>query len=382
MSTSTSPSNARCNLPVFRALLLASSFAAADVAIAKDIVIAQIAPLTGVQAVAGKAYAAGLRLGFDAANATGGINGSPLRLVSVDDAYKPEDTVRLAKEAIARESPVAFAATVGTANADALIKAGVMTNSGIPLIGPSSGATSVIGQPGVFVTKASYADEVNQLFITLSSMGLTRVAVLFQDDGYGRDLLASATALAPNYKIELLAKSPYDRITGNVEPAVTALLRVDAQVIFLAAISAPAASFIKAYKQRGGNAMLIGPSPIDLSYLQKQLSKELLRGYVASTVGPVESRTSLPIIREYLKLKAASPSSDYGTRSLEGYVTARVIVAALQRGKATPEGLSTALKGLRALDLGGMSVDFADLKRGGSSYVDFVTIDRMGAIIR
>ena len=382
MLTSNPPATARYNAPLLLSLLFGMSFAAATAAFAKDIVVAQIAPLTGVQGAAGKAYAAGLRLGFDAVNASGGIHGSRVRLVSVDDAYKPEDTVRLAKETIARESPIALAATVGTANAEALIKAGVMTSSGIPLIGPSSGATSVIGQPGVFVTKASYADEVNQLFITLSSMGLTRVAVLFQDDGYGRDLLASAMALAPTYKIELLAQSPYDRITGNVEPAVAALLKVDAQVIFLAAISAPAASFIKAYKQRGGNAMLIGPSPIDIAYLQQQLSKELLRGYVASTVGPVESRTSLPIIREYLKLKAASPSADYGTRSFEGYVTARVIVTALQRGKATPEGLSASLKALRALDLGGMSVDFTDLKRGGSSYVDFVTIDRTGAMLR
>lgn len=366
----------------YRLFVMAVVLASATAVSAKDIVVAQIAPFTGVQASAGKAYAAGLRLGFEAANAGGGINGSPLRLVSVDDAYKPEDTVRLAKETIARESPVALAATVGTANADALIKAGVLTESGVPLIGPSSGANSVIGQPGVFMTKASYADEVNQLFVTLHGMGLSRVAVLYQDDGYGRDLLASATALAPKYQIELVGKSPYDRISTNVEPAVNALLKVDAQVIFLAAISAPAANFIKAYKQRGGNAMLIGPSPVDISYLQKQLSRELMRGYVASTVGPVESRTSLPIIREYLKLKAAHPSPDYGIRSFEGFVTSRVIIAALQRGKATPDGVSQALKTLRALDLGGMSVDYADLKRGGSAYVDFVTIDRTGAIVR
>jgi branched-chain amino acid transport system substrate-binding protein len=378
----TAPSAPKALLSCLPALLIGLGLAASSVAAAKDIVIAQIAPFSGVQASTGKAYAVGLRLGFDAANATGGINGSPLRLVSVDDAYKPEDTVRLAKETIARENPVALAATVGTANADALIKAGVLTTSGVPLIGPSSGANSVMGQPGIFLTKASYADEVNQLFMTLSGMGLTRVAVLFQDDSYGRDLLASATTLAPKFNIEVIAKSPYDRINGNVEPAVNELLRVDAQVIFLAAISAPAANFIKSYKQRGGNAMLIGPSPVDVSYLQKQLSKELLRGYVASTVGPVESRTSLPIVREYLKLKAANPSADFGTRSFEGFVTARVIIAALQRGKATPEGVSAALKALRAFDLGGMNIDFADLKRGGGSYIDFVTIDRRGAIIR
>jgi len=350
--------------------------------VAKDIVIAQVAPQSGVQASAGKAYAAGLRLGFTATNASGGINGSQIRLVTVDDAYKPEETVRLAKEVIAKENPVALAATIGTANAEALIKAGIISDNGMTLVGPSSGATSVMGQPGVFLTKASYADEVNQLFATLSGMGLNKVAVLYQDDGYGRDLLNSAAQLTPKYKVELVARAPYDRISGKVEPAVNTLLKTDTQAIFLAAISAPAAEFIKQYKQRGGTAMLVGPSPVDVAYLQKNLSKELVRGYVASTVGPIESRTSLPVIREYLKLKAANPSSDYGVRSFEGYVTARVLVAALQRSKPTPEALASALRSIRAMDFGGYNVDFSDLKRGGSSYVDFVTIDRTGSLVR
>ena len=364
----------------FSAWLLVATGAAG----AKDIVVAQIAPQTGVQASSGKAYTAGLRLGFDSINAAGGVNGSLIRLVTLDDGYKPDETVRLAKEVIAKENPVALAATVGTANAEALIKSGILSDTGLSLVGPSSGATSVIGQPGIYLTKASYADEVNQLFAQLSSMGLTRIAILYQDDGYGRDLLASATLLAPKYKVELIARSPYDRVTANVEPAVTALLRADAQAIFLAAISAPAAEFIKQYKKRGGNAMLVGPSPVDVAYLQKQLTKEQVRGYVASTVGPIDSRTSLPVIREYLKLKAAHPSPDYGARSFEGYVTARVLIAGMQRSKGagTPETLSLALRNLRAMDLGGYSVDFSDLKRGGSGYVDFVTIDRLGALVR
>lgn len=351
---------------------------------AKDIVIAQIAPQTGVQASSGKAYTAGLRLGFDSVNASGGVNGSLIRLVTLDDGYKPDETVRLAKEVIAKENPVALAATVGTANAEALIKSGVLSDTGLSLVGPSSGANSVIGQPGIYLTKASYAEEVNQLFAQLSSMGLNRIAVLYQDDGYGRDLLNSAAALAPKYKVDLVARSPYDRITGNVEPAVTALLKADAQAIFLAAVSAPAAEFIKQYKKRGGNAMLVGPSPVDVAYLQKQLSKEQVRGYVASTVGPIDTRTSLPVIREFLKLKAGHPSPDYGARSFEGYVTARVLIASLQRSKGagTPETLSLALKNLRSMDLGGYSIDFSDMKRGGSGYVDFVTIDRAGALVR
>ena len=69
---------------------------------AKDIVVAQIAPQTGVQASSGKAYTAGLRLGFDSINASGGVNGSQIRLVTLDDGYKPDETVRLAKEVIAK----------------------------------------------------------------------------------------------------------------------------------------------------------------------------------------------------------------------------------------------------------------------------------------
>ena len=102
---------------------------------AKDIVVAQIAPQTGVQASSGKAYTAGLRLGFDSINAAGGVNGSLIRLVTLDDGYKPDETVRLAKEVIAKENPVALAATVGTANAEALIKSGILSDTGLSLVG-------------------------------------------------------------------------------------------------------------------------------------------------------------------------------------------------------------------------------------------------------
>ena len=53
----------------------------------------------------GKVYTADRWLGFTAANANGGINGVPVRLVTVDDAYKPEETVRLARELLSKESP-------------------------------------------------------------------------------------------------------------------------------------------------------------------------------------------------------------------------------------------------------------------------------------
>ena len=63
-----------------------------------DIVIGQVAPFSGTQAVSGQAIHAGAKLYIDSVNAAGGVRGQKLKLVTRDDAQKPEDTVRLVKE--------------------------------------------------------------------------------------------------------------------------------------------------------------------------------------------------------------------------------------------------------------------------------------------
>ena len=96
----------------------------------------------------------------------------------------------------------------------------------MPLVGPSSGAGSVIGQPGIYSAKASYADEVNQLFSRSTAWGcrVSRCSI--------RTMATAATcSTAPTRAGQVQghagARSPYDRITGNVEPAVNEMLKVD-----------------------------------------------------------------------------------------------------------------------------------------------------------
>ena len=95
---------ARQNLAATVAAVSVAWLGQTGVAYGKDIVIAQIAPQTGVQASAGKAYTAGLRLGFESVNAAGGINGSQIRLVTLDDGYR---TKRFAwqKKSLPKKAP-------------------------------------------------------------------------------------------------------------------------------------------------------------------------------------------------------------------------------------------------------------------------------------
>ncbi len=144
--------------------------------------------------VTGRAINAGAKLYFDSINAKGGVRGRPVSLVTRDDGQNPVETVRLTKELIAGDSPVAMIGTVGTTNLEALAKDGVLQQRKVTMVGAVSGAASVAQADGMHVVKASYHDEVARLFSQLNQLGIKNVGLVYQDDGLGQDVLKGAEA--------------------------------------------------------------------------------------------------------------------------------------------------------------------------------------------
>jgi ABC-type branched-subunit amino acid transport system substrate-binding protein len=349
---------------------------------AKEIVVAQVAAFTGAQAGSGKAIRAGIKLYFDHVNGTGGIGGDRIKFVSYDDGYKSEETVRLIKEILANQAPVAFIGVLGTANNEAIIKDGVLTRANVPLVGAISGASSMIGAPNVFVTKASYRDEVKRLFGLLSLIGLSRVAVVYQDDGFGRDILSGAEIAAPQTRINLVAKAPYERNTTKVEAAVKDVLKSDAQVVYLGAVTSAAVEFVKQYRQGGGSAQIYGVSVIDVDAMKRNLSSDLTAGYGFGVLWPPTNARSFAMIREYQQLLAATKDPDLAERSVEGFVAAKVLVHALRQTRASPSAVAKVVRAMKSVDLGGFFIDFTQADRTGSQYVEFAIVGKGGHILR
>lgn len=347
------------------------------------LVVGQVAPFSGPQAVSGKAIHAGIKLYFDAVNARGGINGRPLKLVTRDDGQKPEETVRLTRELIAAESPVALMGTIGTANLEALHKDGVLQSARLSLVGALSGAHSIVQASNIHIVKASYHDEVAHLFKQLAANGLKRVGLLFQDDTYGRDVIAGAEAAAQKHGIELAVRSGYPRNTVAVEKAVSEIAAANVQVVLLASTTAPAIAFVRQYTAAGGKGTIYGLSVIDTDVVLGELGQDRARGYAFSVVTPLVQRTTLPVVREYLQLKAASKDADIRSRSLEGFIAAKALVRVLQGlGDPTPSKLTDALNAARSVDVGGFVLDFSDDKRAASRYVDFAMFGAGGRIFQ
>lgn len=347
------------------------------------LVVGQVAPFTGPQAVTGLAMNAGARLYFDAVNARGGVRGRPIKLVTRDDAQKADETVRLTKELIAAESPVALISTVGTTNLEALAKDGVLVRQRVSMIGAVSGAASIVQAEAMHPVKASYHDEVARLFSQLAALGVQRVGLVYQDDGLGRDVLAGAEAAARQSGVTLVVRTGYARNTTAVEKPVADLLASNVQVVFLGATTAAGIEFVKQYRAGGGTATLYGMSIIDTEALLKALGPQRSRGYAFSVVLPLAQQTNRAVVREYLQLKSASTDPHLSARSIEGFIAAKALVKILEgAGSLTAAGVSNAIAAASAVDVGGFVLDFASKDRSSSRYVDFAMFGADGKIVQ
>jgi branched-chain amino acid transport system substrate-binding protein len=365
-----------------RKLMTGVTWWALSVSAQADIVVGQVAPFSGPQAVTGRAIHAGAKLYLDAINARGGVKGQRIKLVTRDDAQKTEETVRLVKEILAQEAPLALLGTIGTSNLEALAKDGALPKSRIAMIGAISGAASVAQASGMLVVKASYHDEVRRLFSQLSQLGLTRVGLVYQDDGLGKDVLAGAEASARQFGISLVARSGYARNTTDLQVPVDEMRKANPQAIFLGATTAAAIDFVKKYGP-SGTTTIYGMSIIDAEALLKSVGPDQARGYAFSVVLPLPSDTTFAVVREYQAMRAAANDPNLSTRSIEGFIAAKALVRALEKTpRLTAEAVAATLFASANIDVGDYTLDFTSPGKGGSRYVDFAMIGSGGKVVK
>ena len=369
------------------ALGLGLLLAAALSARAAEVVVGQVAPLSGVLASTGQQMVLGGKVYFDWVNAQGGVHGATLRQEVVDDGYKVPDTVRLTRELLARPDVVALYGFAGTANITQLLADGVLEQGGAALVAPYTGGESLRSpfNPWIFHVRAGYADEAEHMVQQLTTLGMDRVAVMYQDDGFGKAGLAGVEAALAKRKLKLVASAGYERNTDQVEAAAQAIKAADAQAVIMIAINKPAAAFIKRYRELGGGAQLYNISVVDPTELVKLAGLKNAHGLGISQVVPYPYRPLLPVVREYQQLlKQYAPEAEVNYTSFEQFLGAKVLVEALRRSGPAPTRAKVvkALESLRSFDLGGITVGYSPTNRVGSRYVEVTVIGANGRLMK
>lgn len=366
--------------------LLALGLAAAGVARA-DIVVAQVAPLSGVLATTGQQMVLGGKIYFDHVNAKGGIHGQKIKVLVADDAYKVDETVRLTREMLARPEVVALYGFAGTANVGKLLTDKVLDEGGAALVAPYTGGEPLRSpfNSWIFHVRAGYAAEAEHMVQQVTTLGMNRVAVMYQDDGFGKAGLVGVEAALAKRGLKLVASAGYERNTDKVEDAVKAIKAADPQAIIMISINKPTAAFIKRYRESGGGAQLYNISVVDPAELVKLAGLKNAHGLGISQVVPYPYMPNLPVIREYQDLlKKYAPNQHVNYTSFEQFLGAKVLVEALRRAGPKPDRAKVikALEGLNPFDLGGITVSYSPQNRVGSRYVEVTVIGSTGKLLK
>lgn len=336
--------------------------------------------LSGGERPNGAGLLQGIQACFNAVNRAGGIHGSTIEHLMVDDAFNPDLSRKHAVDYANDRSVLALLTPVGTRQTAAVMEA----VKGMAIVGPNTGTAPIrqSSPPNVFWVRASYDQEVEKLIRNAAATGASRIGIVYPDDQLGQSILAAFQRTMEELKLQaaVMATTP-NTASQDVEAAARAIAQASPQVVVMA-LAGVAPLFLKAMRGMGGTSAVYGLS-ISASAANIQAMGELGRGVGFAIVVPSPFSAKHEIVRRYQVDMRASGWSDYSFPSIEGYINARVLAEALRRAGpgATREGVIAALEALDVLDLGGFRVQYGPRNRSGSEFVDVAVLGKNHQII-
>ena len=360
------------------ACLLACPAVAADEGVTADgVVFAQVAALDGPASALGSGMRDGIMLAFDEANANGGVHGRMISLDSFDDGYEPDRSVAETRRVIDENQHLALIGPVGTPTSQATQP--LATEAGMPFIGPFTGAGFLrdAALSNVVNIRATYAAETEAWIAHLvDDLGMTSIAILYQDDGFGRVGLDGVTKALDARGMTLAAEGTYTRNTVAVKQALLAIRKAEPQAVVMVGAYKPIAEFIRLSRKLGFDPTFVNISFVGSAALAAELGPDG-EGVIISQVVPFPWDGSVGVVADYqaaLDAHGGGAAPDFIT--LEGYLVGRVALMALDAAGPSPTraDFMSALEGLGQFDLGGLTFTFGP---GDNQGLDTVFLTRI-----
>jgi branched-chain amino acid transport system substrate-binding protein len=351
-----------------------------------SIVVGQSAALSGPAAQLGIQMNRGMKLYFDQVNAKGGINGRQIEIKALDDGYEPDRTLANTKRFVAEggdDEVFALLGYVGTPTSNAALP--LIKESKIPFIGPFTGAAAlrVPFHRSVFHLRAGYNEETAEIVKRLTSLGMNKIAVFYQNDAYGQAGLNGVTKALAAQGLKPTATATVERNSTDVKASIDTLLAAKPDAIVQISAYASCAAFIKEARKLGYGGQFFNVSFVGSAALMQALGKDGA-GVGITQVVPTPYGSPTPLSLEFNNALKAAGQTDPNYSAMEGYMVARVFTEALRRAgrDVTRDKLITALESIRDYNLGGFYVDFGPSKHVASRFVELTMITRDGRIAR
>lgn len=364
------------------ALLLVSSLSFAQGVTDREVLLGQFAAFSGPAAQLGQRMQAGIQAHFDAVNTQGGINGRKLKLVTRDDGYEPEKAVNAVKALINEDKVFALIGSVGTPTTLAALP--IINEAKVPLIGPFTGAQA-LREPfsrQVFNVRASYFDETDRIVQHLTTLGVKKIAVFYQNDSYGKAGLEGVTRALTKRQLKAVAASTVERNSVDVSKSLDEILKTNPEAVVQISAYKSSAAFIKQARAKGFGGQFFNVSFVGSKALSDELGDAGV-GVVISQVVPFPYQGSSSVVREYQQRMTEAGQKEFDFSSFEGFLAAKVLTEGLRRAgrSLSRETLISGLETLRDYNLGGFTINYSPTSHEGSNYTELTIIARGGKFV-
>ena len=347
-----------------------------------EILLGQSCQLSGPLEGITREVRQGASLCFDHINAQGGVRGRKIRVLALDDAYDPKKAEANTRHFIEEAKVLALSQYAGTP--PALAGMALAEQTGVPLIAPFTGAEE-LRKPElryVFNIKAGYATELHAMLRHLASVGLRSVAAVYLDNPFGLGGLAALQASARELNVQLLATAPLQVNGSNLAQAVAHVGQHHPKAVIVISAGKPSVDFIAAYQATGRPTLFYVLSVISNVQLAQGLG-ERARGVVVSQVIPPPWSSGLELTREFQRLAKAQGIQEFTFSQMEGFLSAKFLVEALQRAGPQPTRASLihAMEGMQ-LSLGGYPIRLSARQHSSGRFVDLLMLSKDGSFAR
>lgn len=252
------------------AMTSVAAMALSTTAAMADVVIADVAELSGAGAAAGAVWHDGVKLAVEEINAGGGILGERIDLREYDSQTDPQNSRAMVQKAIDDDAYVLLGTVYSSSTVVNML---VAQQNGVPQItGSESPTITAKGNPYIFRTAFGAQKGLPKLVTYMQDgIGAEKVAVVWANTEFGQGGYDAFMEIAEKQGLEVVSDVSTEQAQVDFASDVAKVKSSDADAVFIYLNEEESARFlIEAEKQGlelplGGDTVLVSQKVIDLA---------------------------------------------------------------------------------------------------------------------
>lgn len=307
------------------------------------LVLGEFGTMTGPESTFGISTHRGIMMAVEEANASGGIQGKPIKVISLDDQGRSDEAVTAVTKLVTQENVQLILGEV--ASSRSIAAAPVAQKYKVPMISPSS-TNPRVTQVGDFIFRVCFIDPFQgKVMAKFAAQNLKMKTAAILRDIKSDYSVGLADFFAEDFQKmggKIISDLSYSSGDADFKAQLTAIKLKKPDVLFIPGYYTEVGLIARQARELNYNGVLMGGDGWDSAKLTEIGGKAVVGGYFSSHYSP---KSDKPVVQNFVaKYKEKYNGEVPNGLAAMGYDAARVaIAAALKSSTLAPTDLRDAV---------------------------------------